>query len=271
VLLAGAAGLAGLAPVLLATAGPAWAFVETVDIVGRSYSPKVSEIEIGDKVLWRNRSDEKHTVTSDSGDFDYTFGAKGAQEERRFQTAGTYTYHCEFHDGMTGTVVVKDPNAPPSPTTNTTAPKPTTTTAPPTTTTAPSTTTTAPSTTTSAPPRPPAEVTPPPAPTTAAAPPPTLATSSTTTAPTVTTTTTAPPTTTSAPAPPTTEQAAAPTTSAPAPPATEATRRDTESAAARPGGSGDGLDLGSAALISLLVAVGLFGAWTLIRVRPGRI
>jgi plastocyanin len=270
VLLAGAAGVAGLGPVLLATAGPAWAFVETVDIVGRSYSPRVSEIELGDKVLWRNRSDEKHTVTSDSGDFDYTFGAKGAQEERRFQTAGTYTYHCEFHDGMTGSVVVKDPNAPP-PTTTTTAPKPTTTTAPApvTTTTAPPTTTTAPSTTTSGPSRPPAEV--PPAPTTAAAPPPTLATSSTTTAPTATTTTTAAPTTTSAPAPPSTEQAVAPTTSAPVPPTTEATSRDAESAAARPGGSGDGLDLGAAALISLLVAVGLFGAWTLIRVRPGRI
>jgi len=270
-LLAAAAGMAGLGPALLATAQPAWAFVGTVDIVGRSYSPKVTEIEIGDKVLWRNRSDEKHTVTDDGGDFEYTFGAKGAQEERRFQNAGTYTYHCEFHSGMTGTVVVRDPNAPPQ-TTTTTAPTPTTTTAQPTTTTtaAPTTTTAPPTTTTTVAPRSPAAV-PPPAPTTAAAPPPTLATSSTTTAPTVTTTTTAPPTTTSAP--PATEQVAPPSTSAPAPSTTETTNRDTreESAAGRPGRSGDGLDLGSAALISLLVAVGLFGAWTLIRVRPGRI
>ena len=259
-----------MGPALLATAQPAWAFVGTVDIVGRAYSPRVTEIEIGDKVLWRNRSDEKHTVTDDSGDFEYTFGAKGAQEERRFQNAGTYTYHCEFHDGMTGTVVVKDPNAPP-PTTTTTAPKPTTTTAPPTTTTTePPTTTTAPPTTaTTVPPRPPAEVSP--APTTAAAPPPTLATSSTTTAPTATTTTTAPPTTTSVP--PVTGEVAPPSTSAPAPPTTEATapKSGDEAAFGRPGRSDDRLDLGAVALISLLVAVGLFGAWTLIRVRPGRI
>jgi plastocyanin len=274
VLLAAAGGMAGLSPALLATARPAWAFVGTVDIVGRSFSPKVTEIEIGDKVLWRNRSDEKHTVTADSGAFDYTFGTKGAQEERRFENAGTYTYHCKFHDGMTGTVVVQDPNAPS--TTTTTAPPPTTTTARPTTTTTtappPTTTTAPPTTTTTGPSRPPAEVSPPPVPSTAAAPPPTLATSSTTTAPPVTTTTAAPTTTTTAPPAP--AQEAAPSTSPSAPPTTEATRGtgdDLKSAAGRPGRSDDGLDIGAITLISLLVAVGLFGAWTLIRVRPGRI
>ena len=280
-LLAAAAGMAGLAPAILATAQPAWAFVGTVDIVDRAFSPKVIEIEIGDKVLWRNRSDQKHSVTADSGEFDYVFGTRGAQEERRFQKADTYTYYCKFHDGMTGTVVVRDPNAPP-PTTTTTAPPPTTTTTrPATTTTAPYTTTTAPSTTTTtAPPRPPAQVTPPPVPSTAAAPPPTTAASSTTTsAPSTTTTTAAPPTTeTSAPAAPPVppgDEVTAPGTSASAPPATETTSGNTgddlKAAAGRPGGSGGNLDAGAAVLIALLVAVGLFGAWTLIRVRPGRI
>src|SRR5206468_11727614 len=103
---------------------------------------------------------QTHSVTFDSIKSDDTLGTKGAEAERRFNDAGTYTYHCKFHDGMTGTVVVKDPNAP---TTTTTAPPPTTTTAAPTTptTTAPPTTTTAPpTTTTTAPPRPPAEVAP---------------------------------------------------------------------------------------------------------------
>jgi hypothetical protein len=39
----------------------------------------------------------------------------------------------------------------------------------------------------------------------------------------------------------------------------------------RPAGSDGKLDFGAVVLISLLVVVGLFGAWTLIRVRPGRI
>ena len=275
-LLAAAAGMAGLGSGLLATAQPAWAFVGTVDIYDRAFSPKITEIEIDDKVLWRNRSDQRHSVTADSGEFDYVFGARGAQEERRFQRSGTYTYHCKFHDGMTGTIVVRDPNAPT--TTTTTAPPPPTTTAPPsTTTTAPPTTTTTapPSTTTTAPPRPPAEV--PPVPSTAAAPPPTLATSSTTTLPPSTTTTTAvPPTTaTSAPPAPSGDQVASPSTSAPVPPTTEATAGgtgdDLKTAAGRPGRSDGSLDAGAVALIALLVAVGLFGAWTLIRVRPGRI
>jgi plastocyanin len=275
-LLAAAAWVAGLGPGLLATAQPAWAFVGTVEIYDRAFSPKVTEIELDDKILWRNRSDRKHSVTADSGEFDYVFGTKGAQEERRFQIAKTYTYHCKFHDGMTGTVVVRDPNAP---ATTTTAPPPTTTTAQPTTTTTtapPTTTTTAPAPTTTAPARPPAGVSPPPVPSTAAAPPPTLATSSTTTLPPSSTTTTAAPSTTATSAPaPAGDQTASPSTSASAPPTTESTGGgtgdDLKTAAGRPGRSDGGLDAGAVSLVTLLVAVGLFGAWTLIRVRPGRI
>jgi len=277
VLMAATAGMAGLAPVLLMTAQPAWAFVERVSIDGRAYSPKLTEIEIGDGVIWRNQTDEAHSVTFDSLKWDDDLGNRGAQAERRFNNAGTFTYHCKFHDGMKGTVVVKDPNAP---TTTTTARPSTTTTAQPTTTTTtapPAPTTTAPpTTTTTSPPRPPAEAPSPPAPNTAAAPPPTRATSSTTTAPPTTTTTVAPTTTTAAPpAPPGEDQVAAPSTSAPAPPTTETTAGesgdDQKAAIGRSAGSDGQLDFGAVVLISLLVAVGLFGAWTLIRVRPGRI
>ena len=275
-LAAAAAGVAGLAPVLLATAQPAWAFVENVHIDGRAYSPKVTEIEMGDGVIWRNQTDEEHSVTFDSLNWDEDLGRRGAQAERRFNNAGTFTYHCKFHDGMKGTVVVKDPSAP---TTTTTAPPSTTTTARPTTTTTtappPTTTTAPPTTTTTAPARPPAEVPAPPAPSTAAAPPPTLATSSTTTLPPTTTTTVGPTTTSAPPAPPAEDQVAAPSTSATAPPTTETTAGesgdDQKAAVGRPAGSDGELDFGAAVLISLLVAVGLFGAWTLIRVRPGRI
>ncbi len=274
-LVAAVAGTAGLAPVLLVTAQPAWAFVERVYIDGRSYSPKLTEIEMGDGVIWRNQTDEPHSVTFDSLKWDDELGNRGAQAERRFNNAGTFTYHCKFHDGMKGTVVVKDPNAP---TTTTTARPSTTTTAQPTTTTTtappPTTTTAPPTTTTTAPPRPPAEVPAPPGPNTAAAPPPTLATSSTTTLPPTTTTTVAPTTTSAPPAPPAEDQVAAPSTSATAPPTTETTAGesdDQKAAVGRPAGSDGELDFGAAVLISLLVAVGLFGAWTLIRVRPGRI
>ena len=277
-LVAAAAGMAGLGPVLLATAQPAWAFVARVYIDGQAYTPKLTEIDIGDKIIWRNRTDQEHSVTFDSLDWDDELGARGREVERRFNEAGEYTYRCKFHDGMTGTVVVTDPNAPT--TTTSTAPPATTTTTttrPTTTTTAPTTTTTEPpTTTTTVPPRPPAEVPAPPVPTTAAAPapPPTLATSSTTTVPPTTTTTAAPTTTSAPPAPPAGEQIASPSPAASEPPTTETTAGDTgdqKTAVGRPGGSDGDLDFGAVVLISLLVAVGLFGAWTLIRIRPGRI
>ncbi len=269
VLLAGFAGVAGLGPVLLATAQPAWAFMSPVDVLDREFSPKVSEINIGDKVLWRSRSDDSHSITSDSDNWDYdqTLGLKGASEERRFERQGTYAYRCKFHSGMTGKVIVTDPNAPPA--TTTTAPS-TTTTAPATTTTAPATTTTEQPTTTTTAARPSAGVEPPPVPATAAAPPPTLASSSTTTVPSPTTTTVPPTTVTTGAPPPAPEQAAPPTTPSSEEPTTSSTGGEL-STAIGPAGRDSGADPATVALVTALVAVGVFGAWTLIRVRPGRI
>lgn len=292
-LLAGAATIAGLGPVLWATAGPAWAFTAPVKIDERpdggdqfEFAPTAVHVDVDDKVLWTNKSQARHTVTSSAGNGQFDSGEipPGGQWERRFTLAGTYTYRCEIHPDMTGRIQVGEPvtttsTAPPA--TTTTAPPPPTTTAPPTT-----TTTEAPTTTTSAP-RPaagnPAQPTPP-VPGSAPAPPPAQATSSTTTAP--STTTTAPSTTTTTAAPPTTvtsappampgEGEAAPPGPAPeAPPPTEAApppeETDDEAALTARRGSADGVDAATVAMVSALVAVGLFAAWTLIRVRPGRI
>lgn len=284
VLLAGFAGVAGLGPVLLATAEPAWAFMAPVKIIERGnndfeFNPTTTRINKGDGISWVNSTDRKHTVTSDSGGQDSfdsdEIAANDGQGtdphyERRFNVVGRYVYRCKIHPKMTGVIEVVDPAAT---TTTTTAPPTTTTTAPPTTTTtAPPTTTTEPSTTTTTP-RPPAGVVPPPVPATAAAPPPTLASSSTTTVPS-STTTTVPPTTATTGAPPPAPEAAPPE-APPTTPSSEPTTGDTgdkQSTAAGPlSGRDGGADPATVALVSALVAVGLFGAWTLIRVRPGRI
>ncbi|MCA1843784.1 MAG: hypothetical protein LC792_11490, partial [Actinobacteria bacterium] len=200
VLLAVTGGLAGLGPVLLATAQPAWAFTAPVDVLklggGKfAFDPKVIEINVNDKVLWRNtKTDQRHTVTSDPGvaPFDSGEVPPGGSFEWKFKTKGTYTYHCEHHSEMTGTIEVKDPNDPvttttqPPPTTATTAPPTTPPTAPP-----PPTTTEPPTTTTTAAAPPPAGIVPP-VPASSAAPPPAPTSSS---VPSTTTTTTAPPTT----------------------------------------------------------------------------
>jgi len=278
VLLAGASGVAALGPVLWFTAQPAAAFAQKVNIVNFAYSPASTPIKPGDKIIWVNNSNTKHTVTSDGGaaSFDYTV-APGREAELRFDTAGTYTYHCTFHSQMTGKIEVSDnpppPPPPPPPPTTTTTPPTTATTAPPTTTTtAQATTTTAEPTTTTTAPRPAAGGVPlPPVPNSAAAPTPPLATSSTTTVPSTTTTTGAPPTTVTS-APPAPAGDATPPPPAPTPPASaDKPGGDMPVAAARPAANGGKLDIEAIALVTALVAVGAFGGWTLIRVRPGRI
>jgi plastocyanin len=277
------AGAAGVGPLLWVTAGPAWAFTAPVKIAERAgsnefeFAPTVVTIDIDDKVLWTNKSGARHTVTSDAGSVRFDSGQipAGGQWERRFTTAGTFTYHCEVHPDMVGRIEVGSP----APTT--TAPPPTTTTAPPTTTTTASApTTTEPPTTTTTAPRPaagpPAQPLPP-VPSSAAAPPPTLATSSTTTTmPSTTTTSAPPPTDTTAPPTLPGEGETVPPTSAPeAPPTTAGPDSDTgdevSSAAGPTRRNGGALDLGAVMMVSALVAVGVFAAWTLIRVRPGRV
>jgi plastocyanin len=278
VLLAGVTGVAGLGPVLLVTAEPAWAFMAPVKIIERGdndfeFNPRTTQIEVGDGVTWVNGTDRKHTVTSDPGKDSFDSDEISANDgqgadphyERRFNSPGTYVYRCKIHPKMTGVVEVRDPAA----TTTTTAPT-TTTSAPTTTTTAPTTTTTEPPTTTSTALRPPAAAESPPVPATAAAPPPTLASSSTTTVPSSTSTTVPPTTATTGTPPPTQEQAAPPTTPSSQDPTTSSTG-DEISTAIGPAGRDGGADPATVTLVSALVAVGLFGAWTLIRVRPGRV
>lgn len=283
-LLAGAAGVAAVGPVLWVTAQPAAAFTTSVNIDDKPkpdpngdgvFNPTVTTVNVGTKILWNNKTANRHTVTSDAGSAEFDSGQirPGGSFESRFDTVGTYTYHCTNHPKMVGRVEVVDPRTTTTTTPPTTAPAPatSTTTAPPTTTTAPPTTTTTES-------RPGFGVPTPPTTAVAAAPPPTTAPSTTTSVPSTTTTTTAPPTTPTS-APPVLaggeEGAGSPSSSATSVPSTTATTQpagDKNASAAGPPVSTDGkLDVGAVVLVAALVAVGAFGAWTLVRVRPGRI
>ena len=117
----------------------------------------VSEVKVGDTVIWRNCDTTiSHTVTSE-GRFDEPLPPGGAVR-LRFESPGRFEYFCRIHGPtMQGTVVVRPAQAattvPPAATTTTpptTAPPATTTTsaAPTTTTSRPATTTTAAPTTT---------------------------------------------------------------------------------------------------------------------------
>ena len=58
------------------------------------------------QVTWPNNDDKPHTITSDTGDFDSGPIGPGEQWTWTFIQAGTYDYHCTYHEEMTGTVDV---------------------------------------------------------------------------------------------------------------------------------------------------------------------
>ncbi|MEO6728755.1 MAG: cupredoxin domain-containing protein [Candidatus Dojkabacteria bacterium] len=74
-----------------------------VSIANMSF-PLSTIINKGQTVVWTNNDSVSHTVTSDL--FNSGTIAPGGTFTHQFDTAGTFTYHCNFHSNMVGTVVV---------------------------------------------------------------------------------------------------------------------------------------------------------------------
>ena len=82
----------------------------------QAYSMDPIKVKVGGKVTWTNKDSVQHTVTSgkpgspDSGkEFDSGLTKlinPGAEFEHTFTKAGTFTYYCQLHPTMTGTVIV---------------------------------------------------------------------------------------------------------------------------------------------------------------------
>jgi plastocyanin len=72
-----------------------------------AYNPNPITISRGSSIVWVNNDTRAHNSTSDSNAFSSGAIAPGASFTQPFQTAGTFTYHCAFHPGMVGTVVVQ--------------------------------------------------------------------------------------------------------------------------------------------------------------------
>ena len=79
-----------------------------VTIVDFAFQPASLEVPAGTTVTWTNSGAATHTVSADNGAFDSGRLASGATFSQTFDTAGTFTYHCEIHPQMTGTIVVTE-------------------------------------------------------------------------------------------------------------------------------------------------------------------
>jgi plastocyanin len=78
----------------------------SVAIVDNDFSPSNITVKAGTTVDWTNTGSAQHTVTADDGSYDSSFLSSGAKFTHTFATAGTFTYHCNVHSSMHGTVTV---------------------------------------------------------------------------------------------------------------------------------------------------------------------
>jgi plastocyanin len=79
---------------------------EKVEIVEFTYQPDPVVVQVGGKVTWQNQDTAPHTATADDGSFDTGTIENGKIGSATFKEPGTFTYFCEIHPTMHGTVEV---------------------------------------------------------------------------------------------------------------------------------------------------------------------
>lgn len=81
---------------------------------GKAFVPKALQVSKGATVVWTNKDETLHTVTSGSAasgnsgiEFDSSYLATGKQFQHMFKDARTFDYYCTLHPYMNGQVIVK--------------------------------------------------------------------------------------------------------------------------------------------------------------------
>ncbi len=83
----------------------------SVELKTFQFTPDTLRVSVGATVRWTNQDEIEHTVTAGSPSerdvsFNATLAKKGAAAERTFERAGTFTYFCDRHQFMRGTITV---------------------------------------------------------------------------------------------------------------------------------------------------------------------
>lgn len=79
----------------------------SVSIKSIAFSPTTLTVPVGTTVTWTNNDNIMHTVTADDNSFDSGNLAAGGTFYFKFNTAGTFNYHCAIHASMTAKIVVQ--------------------------------------------------------------------------------------------------------------------------------------------------------------------
>lgn len=88
-----------------ASAEPGGATGSAVSIEDFKFTPAAMTAKAGQEITWTNNGGVAHTVTFDDGPDGGSLSA-GATFKHTFAAAGSFSYKCNFHSSMTGTVTV---------------------------------------------------------------------------------------------------------------------------------------------------------------------
>jgi LPXTG-motif cell wall-anchored protein len=77
-----------------------------VTVADFHFSPASTTIHVGDTITWTNDGPSSHTATARDGGFDTGVLKKGHSASHTFTQSGTFTYFCQIHPFMHGTIVV---------------------------------------------------------------------------------------------------------------------------------------------------------------------
>lgn len=80
----------------------------SVTIIDNDFTPSSVEVALGGQVVWTNTGQNPHTVTFDDDGPDSGTLATRDTFEATFEEAGEFTYVCEIHSSMSGTVTVTE-------------------------------------------------------------------------------------------------------------------------------------------------------------------
>lgn len=73
-----------------------------------AFEPKTITVPVGARVVWANRDEEPHTVTSAGSLFTSSKGLDTSDSYTvTFSKPGKYAYYCSIHPMMVGTIIVQ--------------------------------------------------------------------------------------------------------------------------------------------------------------------
>jgi plastocyanin len=79
----------------------------SVTLSNFAFSPATLTVKVGATVTWINKDSATHNITSDTGVFQSGSMATNAAFSYKFNTPGTFAYHCSIHPSMKATVIVQ--------------------------------------------------------------------------------------------------------------------------------------------------------------------